>query len=121
MHEAKIEQTEAGRLPADDGWFILNLDEIGWRTIPGNGTWCIFESPNAPSKTLGIGVHVLAPGEPPCMYHREPDQEGFLVIAGECLAIVEGEERRMRTWDYLTARRTRRTSRSAPATGRARS
>jgi mannose-6-phosphate isomerase-like protein (cupin superfamily) len=101
MHEAKIEDTPAGRLPADDGWFILNLDEIGWRTIPGNGTWCVFESPNARSTMLGIGVHVLAPGEPPGMYHREPDQEGFLVIAGECLAIVEGEERRMRTWDYL--------------------
>jgi uncharacterized cupin superfamily protein len=35
------------------------------------------------------------------MYHRESDQEGFLVIAGECLAIVEGQERRMRAWDYL--------------------
>ena len=101
MHEARIEDTDAGRLPADDGWFILNLDEIGWRTIPGNGTWCIFESPNAPSPTLGIGVHVLAPGEPNGHYHRESDQEGFLVIAGECLAIVEGHERRMRTWDYL--------------------
>ena len=101
MHEARIEDTDAGRLPADDGWFILNLDEIGWRTIPGNGTWCIFESPNAPSPTLGIGVHILAPGEPNGHYHRESDQEGFLVIAGECLAIVEGQERRIRTWDYL--------------------
>jgi uncharacterized cupin superfamily protein len=101
MHEAMIEDAEAGRLPADDGWFILNLDEIGWSTIPGNGTWCIFESPNAPSPTLGIGVHVLQPGESNGRYHRESDQEGFLVIAGECLAIVEGQERRMRTWDYL--------------------
>src|SRR5207249_299744 len=101
MHEAKIEDTEAGRVPADDGWFILNLDEIGWSTIPGSGTWCVFESPNARSQTLGIGVHVLQPGEANGMYHRESDQEGFLVIAGECLAIVEGQEHRMRTWDYL--------------------
>jgi uncharacterized cupin superfamily protein len=101
MHEAKIETTEAGLQPGDEGWFILNLDEIAWRTIPGNGTWCVFESPNAPSRTLGIGVHVLPPGETPGMYHRESDQEGFLVIAGECLAIVEGQERRMRRWDYL--------------------
>jgi uncharacterized cupin superfamily protein len=101
MHEAKIDDTPEGRLPADDGWFILNLAEIGWRTIPGLGTWCIFESPNAPSQTLGIGVHVLPPGESPGLYHRESDQEGFLVIAGECLAIVEGQERHMRTWDYL--------------------
>jgi quercetin dioxygenase-like cupin family protein len=101
MHEAKIDDTEHGRVPADDGWWILNLDEIGWETVPGNGTWCIFESPSARSKILGIGVHVLQPGEPPSMYHAESNQEGFLVIAGECLAIVEGQERRMRTWDYL--------------------
>jgi hypothetical protein len=37
MHETKIDDTPAGRVPGDDGWFILNLDEIGWRTIPGNG------------------------------------------------------------------------------------
>ena len=46
-------------------------------------------------------MHILAPGEPNGHYHRESDQEGFLVIAGECLAIVEGQERRIRTWDYL--------------------
>src|SRR4051794_34299091 len=34
MHEAKIEETEAGRVPADDGWFILNVAEIGWATVP---------------------------------------------------------------------------------------
>ena len=69
--------------------------------FPAMGRGASSSRPNAPSKTLGIGVHVLRPGEPPCMYHRESDQEGFLVIAGECLAIVEGQERRMRTWDYL--------------------
>jgi uncharacterized cupin superfamily protein len=101
MHEAKIEDTPEGRLPADDGWFVLNLEEIGWHTIPGHGTWCVFESPNARSQTLGIGVHVLWPGDANGKYHRESEQEGFLVIAGECLAVVEGEERRLRTWDYL--------------------
>ena len=101
MDEATIEDTGTGRMPAGDGWFILNLEEIGWHTMPGSGTWCIFESPSARSQTLGIGVHVLAPGEANGMYHRESEQEGFLVIAGECLAIVEGQERRLRTWDYL--------------------
>ncbi len=101
MHEAEIRITEAGRVPADDGWFILNVGEIAWETIPGQGTWCIFEPPDAPSPTLGIGVHVLSPGEGPAMYHAESDQEGFLVLSGECLAIVEGQERRMRQWDYL--------------------
>jgi uncharacterized cupin superfamily protein len=101
MHEAKIDETETGLVPADDGWFILNLADIGWETVPGGGIWCGFESPAAPSGLLGIGVHVLYPGERPGYYHAESNQEGFLVLSGECLAIVEGQERRMRAWDYL--------------------
>jgi uncharacterized cupin superfamily protein len=101
MHAAKIEETAAGLVPADDGWFILNLAEIAWETVPGGGTWCGFESPASPSKTLGIGVHILPPGEAPGFYHLESGQEGFLVLSGECIAIVEGQERRMQAWDYL--------------------
>jgi uncharacterized cupin superfamily protein len=101
VHEAKIDETEAGLVPADDGWFILNLADIAWETVPGGGVWCGFGSPAAPSPLLGIGVHVLGPGETPGFYHVESNQEGFLVLSGECLAIVEGEERRLRAWDYL--------------------
>jgi uncharacterized cupin superfamily protein len=35
------------------------------------------------------------------MYHAESEQEGFLVLSGECIAVVEGVERRMRQWDYF--------------------
>jgi uncharacterized cupin superfamily protein len=35
------------------------------------------------------------------MYHWEADQEGFLVLAGEALLIVEGEERPLRQWDFV--------------------
>jgi uncharacterized cupin superfamily protein len=101
MHEAEIEATATGRQPAGDGWFILNLAEMGWKTVPGGGTWSVFESSSAPSPMLGIGVHILQPGETPGMYHAESEQEGFLVLSGECVAIVEGEQRRMRAWDYL--------------------
>ncbi len=101
MREAKIEETATGRVPADDGWFILNVAEIGWESVPGGGTWCSFEAPSARSRLLGIGVHVLSPGETPGFYHAESNQEGFLVLSGECIAIVEGEERRMGAWDYL--------------------
>ena len=34
-------------------------------------------------------------------YHAEAAQEGFLVLSGECIAIIENEERRMRRWDYF--------------------
>ena len=50
---------------------------------------------------LGVNLTVLAPGEPMAMYHRENDQEDFLVLAGEALAIVEGEERPLRRWDFV--------------------
>jgi quercetin dioxygenase-like cupin family protein len=101
MHEARIDEKALGRLPADDGWWVLNLDEIVWDAAAGNGIFCVFESPAAPSPVLGIGVHVLQPGEANGMYHAEATQEGFLVLHGECLLIVEGEERRMRRWDYF--------------------
>jgi quercetin dioxygenase-like cupin family protein len=101
MHEARIEEREHGKVPAGDGWFVLNLAEMAWATVPGGGTWSAFESPDARSALLGIGVHVLHPGETPGMYHAEPDQEGFLVLHGECIAVVEGQERRLGPWDYL--------------------
>jgi uncharacterized cupin superfamily protein len=46
-------------------------------------------------------VHVLPPGEAPGRYHAEANQEGFLVLAGECVLVVEGEERRLKQWDYF--------------------
>ena len=50
---------------------------------------------------LGVNLTVLRPGQPMTMYHRENAQEGFLVLRGECLLIVEGEERPLRRWDYV--------------------
>jgi uncharacterized cupin superfamily protein len=35
------------------------------------------------------------------MYHWETDQEGFLVLSGEALLIVEDEEHPLRKWDYF--------------------
>ena len=35
------------------------------------------------------------------MYHWEADQEDFLVLAGEALLIVEGDERPLRRWDFV--------------------
>ncbi len=99
--EAKLERTDTGIVPTGEGWFILNLADIGWARVDGGGTWCSFESPEAPSPLLGIGVHVLWPGETPGFYHAESNQEGFLVLSGECIAVVEGEERRLGQWDYL--------------------
>ena len=50
------------------------------------------------------------------LYHRENAQEDFLVLAGECLLIVEGEERQLQTWDFFHCPPGRSTSSSAPGT-----
>ena len=50
---------------------------------------------------LGIILHVLQPGQPSGLYHAESKQEDFLVLAGECLLLVEGEERLLRAWDFV--------------------
>jgi uncharacterized cupin superfamily protein len=103
MREAHMETTTDGHVPADGGWFIANLGELAWETVPGFGVWRGFDPPDHDPATPGIGVHVhvLQPGEAPGLYHAEAAQEGFLVLSGECIAVVEGQERRMRRWDYF--------------------
>ena len=89
MHEARIEDTRQGRMPAGDGWFILNLGEMPWETVPGYGVWRGFDwAGDRPG--IGVHIHVLRPGETNGYYHAEAAQEGFVVLSGECLAIVEG-------------------------------
>ena len=35
------------------------------------------------------------------LYHWEADQEDFLVVSGDALLLVEGEERPLRAWDFV--------------------
>lgn len=99
--EAPLEHTEEGLLPAGDGWFFLNARAGVWRHCPGLGKWPRLEGATPRFEQLGLGLSVLEPGEPMTRYHREPDQEDFLVLYGEALAIVEGKERPLRQWDLL--------------------
>ena len=98
--ESPLEPTEHGRVPSEDGWFVLNARDAPWRSGPGRGALCVFEGA-VRFPQVGINLRVLAPGEPMSMYHWEADQEDFLVLAGEALLIVEGEERLLRQWDFV--------------------
>jgi uncharacterized cupin superfamily protein len=53
-----------------------------------------------PFPQVGVSLYVLRPGESMGMYHWEAGQEDFLVLAGEALLLIEGEERRLRPWDF---------------------
>ncbi len=97
-----MERTAAGLVPAGDGWFVVNSRDGRWTHADGRGARLTFEGEgDAWFPQTGIGLFVLEPGEPMGMYHREADQEDFLVIAGEALLIIEGEERPLRRWDFV--------------------
>jgi uncharacterized cupin superfamily protein len=98
--EASYERTDNGVVPAGEGWFVVNARDARW--FDGDfGAYTRFEGPTSRFERFGINIGVLQPGEPSCMYHREDEQEDFLVLAGECLLLIEGEERRLRAWDLV--------------------
>ena len=98
--EAPLRKTKFGLCPDGEGWFIHNAREVRWRDYGPLGFGCSFEG-KRPFKELGINLNVLAPGQSLGLYHRERHQEDFLVLAGECLLIVEGEARPLRAWDFF--------------------
>jgi uncharacterized cupin superfamily protein len=98
--EAPLERTEAGLVPVGEGWFVLNAREARWRHRPGRGESLPFEG-ETDFPQVGITLYVLGPGEPIGMYHWEANQEDFLVLSGEALLIIEGEERPLRQWDFV--------------------
>jgi uncharacterized cupin superfamily protein len=99
--EARLESTEVGLVPAGEGWFVLNAREARW--LEGEfGAYTRFENrARARFPQVGINIGALEPGQPACYYHGEEDQEDFLVLAGECLLLIEGQERRLRRWDFV--------------------
>ena len=98
--EAPLERSEAGLYAAGEGWFVLNAREARWGESEGLGKGLRFEGDTS-FPQVGIGIRVLARGEPMAMYHWEADQEDFLVLDGEALLIVEGEERALHPWDFV--------------------
>ncbi len=97
--EAPIEPAEGGGVPAGAGWFVLNAHEAKW--LDGDyGAYTRFEGEHR-FPLLGFNIGILEPGQPSSMYHGEDEQEDFLVLSGECLLLIEGEERRLRQWDFV--------------------
>jgi uncharacterized cupin superfamily protein len=101
--ESKLEPTEHGLMPVGEGWFVLNARDAPWWHRQGRGVLCEFEAfaDGQDFHQLGINITILGPDEPMSMYHYENDQEDFLVLSGEAVLIVEGEERPLRQWDFV--------------------
>jgi uncharacterized cupin superfamily protein len=112
IEEAHLEEVGSGLAPVSDGWFVVNVRDAAWLTNDAFGARCVFEGgmpvlrrrPDLPAHKfaqLGITLQVLQPGQPSGLYHAETNQEDFLVLAGECLLLVDGEERPLRAWDFV--------------------
>jgi uncharacterized cupin superfamily protein len=97
--EAPLQRTDHGLEPRGEGWFVLNAREAKW--LDGHfGAYTRFEGEPRFTR-LGFNIGVLAPGQAACYYHGEAEQEDFLVLQGECLLLIEGEERALRQWDFV--------------------
>ena len=101
MAEARLEDTGGGLAPDTEGWFVVSVRDSSWVTSEVLGGCCIFEGGQVQFPELGFTIAVLEPGQSGGRYHRESNQEDFLVLAGECVLLIEGEERRLRAWDFV--------------------
>src|SRR6185312_10063167 len=106
VREAELKDTDAGLVPASTGWFVMNVRDARWFHKPGQDDsvpltgYDEFEAETY-FPMLGMAIRVVSPGEPTGTYHWETEQEDFLVLAGEGLLIVEGEERPLKQWDFV--------------------
>jgi uncharacterized cupin superfamily protein len=112
MPEARLERTDGGLAPAGEGWFVVGVRDSVWVESDVFGPACTVEGWGPATRDradvdwqsfpqLGFTLAVLEPGKPSGLYHAEANQEDFLVLHGECLLLVEGEERRLRAWDFF--------------------
>jgi uncharacterized cupin superfamily protein len=97
--EARLQAQDGGFVPSGSGWFVLNARDAKW--LDGHfGAYTRFEG-DVRFPKLGINIGVLQPGQAACYYHGEDEQEDFLVLSGECLLLIEGEERHVQMWDFV--------------------
>jgi uncharacterized cupin superfamily protein len=98
--EAPLEQTDHGLVPNGEGRFVVNACDARWLHHDQLGSFVTFEGEER-FPELGINIGVMQPGQPACMYHGENAQENFLILSGEAVLVIEGEERRLKQWDFV--------------------
>ena len=96
-----MEQSEAGLVAASEGWFVVNVRDAAWVSGGHFADACVIEGDAVPFEQVGYTIAVMQPGQASALYHREANQEDFLVLAGECILLIEGEERRLKAWDFV--------------------
>lgn len=97
MSEARLEDG----VPVSAGWFALNARDAPWLHNEMRAVCRFGGEGEAHFDDLGVSMYWLQPGKPMSMYHHEAGQEDFLIVRGEGILIIEGEERPLRTWDFV--------------------
>jgi len=99
MHavEARLEDG----VPQTAGWFVVNARDTRWLHDDLRSRARFGGEGEAHFDDLGFSLNLVEPGCPMALYHHEAGQEDFLVLRGECLLIVEGEERPLRAFDFV--------------------
>jgi uncharacterized cupin superfamily protein len=101
IEEARIEETSTGvRKVSGDGWFVIHASEAPLHSSERFGEAWDFEG-ETQFDQVGIHLHVVAPGQPACLYHREEAQEDFLVLSGECKVLIEEQERSLKAGHFV--------------------
>jgi uncharacterized cupin superfamily protein len=94
------EKRKYGRTVGKNGWFFVHVADATWIRSSKHGIVCDFEGDN-PFPQVGINIHVVQPGQPACLYHREDAQENFFILSGECLLLVEEEEHSLKAGHFV--------------------
>jgi uncharacterized cupin superfamily protein len=99
--EARLTKAKGGLIPDERGWFVVNAAAARWKDTGPFGIYCPFEG-KRPFLQLGFNLSVLQPGQSLGRYHSEPGhEEDFLVLDGECILVVDEQERRLGRWDFF--------------------
>ena len=98
--EARLTRRDDCLFAETEGWFVVNARDVPWVRSDERGQDTFFEG-RQEFPQLGFRIHVLMPGQRNGMYHGERAQEDFLVLSGECILVIEGEERRLKAWDFV--------------------
>jgi uncharacterized cupin superfamily protein len=110
--QARLERLSSGLAPVTPGWFVVNTADAAWVKNEYYGGVCIFESDEfvlqgRPDLTeyvkpgAGFTIRVVPPRQPATLYHAESVQEDFLILMGECVLVIEDQERHLRAWDFV--------------------
>jgi uncharacterized cupin superfamily protein len=83
------------------GWFVTDVADSPAFARAAGAVSVPFDRRGDRFPDHGISIRALEPGQPSGLYHAESLQEDFLVLGGECIAIIDGQEQRLAQWSFL--------------------